>query len=567
MKKTIALLLCLMLAISLFAGCGGDKALATKGAEGEKKNEVAGGSFDDIKKGTKLTIGIPQNNNVEDYDTNAYTLWLESETGLDLEFIPFQANATDYKAQLSALLATEEELPDILFGMDVGAAAYEEYGAAGYFLDLAPYYNNKELSANFWERMEELPEDQKDYVIRQLTAEDGGMYAVARIEYSLIDTMNYQIYINQDWLDNLGLKQPTNTQELYNVLKAFKNDDPNQNGDNDELPMIGGGGNLVRWIINMFLYCNDSKYFNVDENNQLYLPHITDEYREALIFINKLMKEGLMFNSAFSMGNKEIKSLVCPPVGEDLTVGIWCGHPTLCLDVDNPAAYAYEALPYWGNATRAAQYFTPAVFVTEYCENPLAAWYLLMTMCTKEGSYRQRYGEYGIDYVDADPGTKSFLGQDAEIKVVNENAFSGQNNCTYHFIMGTILIQAENEVCQLTEDMGEWINHKMKIMGDCYRNYVEAEQNNHPDAKYILPDIVVPVEVSDADVNERSNSQAIITEARTSFCNGTGTYNDPNNDAQWNAYVQAVKDQGYETWMQHRQLVYEDQFPERIPAN
>ena len=105
-----------------------------------------------------------------------------------------------------------------------------------------------------------------------------------------------------------------------------------------------------------------------------------------------------------------------------------------------------------------------------------------MTMYSKESSYRQRYGEYGVDYTDADPGTTSFLGQPAEIKVLNESAFTGQNNCCWHGIQGTILIQAENEVCQLTEDMGEWVNHKMKIMGDCYWNYVDAENNNNVDS-------------------------------------------------------------------------------------
>ena len=567
MKKLLALILCLTLAVSVFAGCGGGGGLEAAGEGNE--GPVATMDQQEIPEDLTLTIGIPLSASVEDYDTNAYTLWLEEQTGYDLEFITFQSSSTDYKAQLSTMLATGDELPDILWNFQVGQGAYEEYGASGYFIDMAPYYNDKEGEGKvFWDRLSQLPQDQQDYVVRQLTAEDGGMYAAARIEYSLIDTMQFQVFINQTWLTNLGLEMPTNIDELETVLRAFRDKDPNGNGKKDELPLIGnnaaGSSSIIKWILNMYCYVDFNKYFNVDDNGKLYLPHITPEYRQALIKINQWIKEGLMFNSAFSMSNKEIKSLLNPPEGEALTVGVFAGHPTLVHEVDNSAIYNYVAMPYWGNAIRNPQYFTPAVFITQDCEYPLAAWRLIMTASTKEGSYRQRYGEYGVDYVDADPGTKSFLGRDAEIKVLNESAFSGQNNCCWHGIMGTILIEAENEVCQLTEDMGKWVNYKMTNMAAAYNNYVKAETENNPDPKYIMPDIVTPVEVSEADANERSNSQSVISEALSSFCCGTGTYNNPNDDAQWNAYIKALEEQGYQKWMEYRQAVCEDQFPEQF---
>ena len=52
----------------------------------------------------------------------------------------------------------------------------------------------------------------------------------------------YKIWINQTWLDNLGLDVPTTTEELYTVLKAFKENDPNGNGIQDEYPLVGGTG-------------------------------------------------------------------------------------------------------------------------------------------------------------------------------------------------------------------------------------------------------------------------------------------------------------------------------------
>ena len=569
MKKLIALLLCLVLSASLFAGCGGS---GTELGAGGKENggNSAVQSLDELPDDITLTIGLPLNSNVDDYDTNAYTLWLEEVTGYDLEFVVMQSNATDYKAQLSTMLATGDELPDILYNINVGQAAYEEYGNDGYFQDLTPYYNDKEVSKVFWERMDELKAldpEYHDYVLRQITSEDGKMYCSARIEYSLIDTMAHQMYINQEWLTTLGLQMPTTKDELYNVLVAFRDRDPNGNGKKDEKPLIGGL-EVVKWIINMHTYyAADDQYFLTDDNNQLYLPEMTDAYREALIYIRKLINEGLMFNNVFSMGSKDVKSLLNLPEGEKQTVGVVAGHPTLIFEPGNSSVYKYEALPYWGYASRKAQLFTPATFITQDCEYPRAAWEVLMAMCSKEGSYRQRYGEYGVDYTDADPGTTSFLGQPAEIKVLNESAFTGQNNCSWHLIQGTILIQAENEVCQLTEDMGEWVNHKMRIMGDCYRNYeaADARDTEWIDAN-LMPHVKVPEDVYDSHKNEQSNVTSLISEARAGFCTGNhDKYNDPSNDAQWAAYLADIESQNFALWRDHTQALYEDQYPDRKP--
>ena len=47
-----------------------------------------------------------------------------------------------------------------------------------------------------------------------------------------------KLWINTQWLDNLGLEMPTTTEEFYQVMKAFKEQDANGNGDlNDEIPL------------------------------------------------------------------------------------------------------------------------------------------------------------------------------------------------------------------------------------------------------------------------------------------------------------------------------------------
>ena len=61
-------------------------------------------------------------------------------------------------------------------------------------------------------------------------------------------------WINKAWLDELGLEMPETTEDLKTVLKAFKENDLNKNGKNDEIPLsfiINDGGKtsiLIRFI-------------------------------------------------------------------------------------------------------------------------------------------------------------------------------------------------------------------------------------------------------------------------------------------------------------------------------
>ena len=54
------------------------------------------------------------------------------------------------------------------------------------------------------------------------------------------------LMMRQDWLDNVGMEAPTTIDEWYDVLVAFKEGDPNGNGEMDELPFdAGSAGHLL----------------------------------------------------------------------------------------------------------------------------------------------------------------------------------------------------------------------------------------------------------------------------------------------------------------------------------
>ena len=72
-----------------------------------------------------------------------------------------------------------------------------------------------------------------------LVATDGHTYSIGYMVGQNINT-NQHFFINQTWLDALGLETPTTLDELTEVLYAFKTQDPNGNGEADEVPLEMG---------------------------------------------------------------------------------------------------------------------------------------------------------------------------------------------------------------------------------------------------------------------------------------------------------------------------------------
>lgn len=49
------------------------------------------------------------------------------------------------------------------------------------------------------------------------------------------------IIYRKDWADNLGLSAPTTTDEFYEMLKQFTENDPNGTGENDTIGLADRG--------------------------------------------------------------------------------------------------------------------------------------------------------------------------------------------------------------------------------------------------------------------------------------------------------------------------------------
>ncbi|MFR8340201.1 MAG: extracellular solute-binding protein, partial [Eisenbergiella massiliensis] len=225
-KKWLAWILAGCLGISCLAGCGntsggGDETSAASVSTTQGEEKTNGETV-------KLTALISKHSLTKDVNEMEWLRLLEEENGVDVEW---QQITADWDQKKSVMFAGGD-IPDILVKATV-TTDFATYN--GLFENLAPYIDAGKMP-NVAKMFEDHPE------LRVLcTDEKDGIYGIPNYR-SLWPRTNRVLYINQTWLDNLGLQVPTTMDELEEVLIAFKNGDPNGNGDTtDEIPLDFSG--------------------------------------------------------------------------------------------------------------------------------------------------------------------------------------------------------------------------------------------------------------------------------------------------------------------------------------
>ena len=137
------------------------------------------------------------------------------------------------------------------------------------------------------------------------------MYSLSLIHISSNDSSVTGVqFINTRWLKNVGLEIPKTQDEFYAVLKAFKEKDANGNGDsNDEIPLEFCNNFWAGNIKDMFGYWGFTGYYNVEDGKVIPTMN-TEDFKNALVFYNKLANEGLLDVEGFSQTREQFSSKV-----------------------------------------------------------------------------------------------------------------------------------------------------------------------------------------------------------------------------------------------------------------
>ena len=151
------------------------------------------------------------------YEDNWATRWINENAPVKVEFVACARNST---YQNYNLWLASGEAPDLI--MEFQPEYVEEWANQGMLIELSDIID--EYAPNY--RALTPPETQQWGITM------GGEYAFAqqRFENSVV---NHMLYVRTDWLENLGLSIPTNEEEFLEVVRAFTEDDPDGNGEDD----------------------------------------------------------------------------------------------------------------------------------------------------------------------------------------------------------------------------------------------------------------------------------------------------------------------------------------------
>jgi putative aldouronate transport system substrate-binding protein len=264
----------------LVAGCsgnGGSGAGNAPAPTGDAAKPAANGKVLD----KKIEVSVYMRPRTESVESNELP-WMKAiveKTNVYFKWLKAPNDNNDYIQKFNLTLAGGD-IPDL---MEATPDLLNKGGESGVFEPLNKLID--EHMPNFKKLVQQNPK-----ILKDIKSDDGNIYFFPQI--SAVKTINLNIF-RQDWLDKVGMKAPTTTEEMYQVLKAFKEKDPNGNGTNDEIPFTTRNKlkGLLPFIEPFGVSLEEEFYV---ENNQVKYSFTNPKLKDGLAFAAKLYKEGLI---------------------------------------------------------------------------------------------------------------------------------------------------------------------------------------------------------------------------------------------------------------------------------
>lgn len=308
-KKLITLLLTMSMVTTMFAGCGNNEEVA----ESESKETVT-----TVVESTTVSESVEEE--IPNFNSEGYPV-VDEEITLKVLIMIADANVdatveisempaikkiteltgikteweiirnSEWSTKFNLIMATDE-YPDVIIS---NATDYEEYGAQQGILipvdelteKYMPIYNERIAMESYDVTAKLAASDGKKYGVGFMVAENNSTYT------------NY--FLNQSWLDTLKLETPTDVESLTEVLRAFRDGDPNGNGDTtDEIPMSliisdNSSNYSVSQMMGFFgMPVGVTSWLYIDDNKQVQFAPVQDAFRESMEWLHMCYDEGLL---------------------------------------------------------------------------------------------------------------------------------------------------------------------------------------------------------------------------------------------------------------------------------
>ena len=553
MKRIFSSILCGLLVASVFAGCGNNGGSSSSGSSSTPVNGdssssdntgvtmSAPGEYPIVNEKVTYTVMAPQTNYILDLQTNAYTQWLEEKTNVHIEYETVPEAALTEKVNLSL---ASSEIPDAYLSCNIDSASQVKYGKEGVFVDMAPMIEQYGY---------EIPKayEANNLLPGAVTTPDGEIFALAGVNECYHCLYCGRAWINQTWLDNLGLDYPETTEDFVNVLRAFKEQDANGNGDpNDEIPMLGISGmwraSCYDFLLGSFVYNDFTDRLSVENGTVNYVAN-TEEFRDGLRFIRSLIEEELIDPVSLTITEDEAHVLTG---GDVATVGVATGMAYWNVLSANDEEYIGLSPLEGPNGVRNAFVRATGIVsgqfaITNKAENPEILFRWADAQFSEEATYFSSWGPEGEGWEKAPEGTLGINGKQALYVVLD-----GVNNTGAETIQN--LAMPNIALANRTSDfrLGQAVGGDDKSEE---RLYEAASKYYYPYAKEQTYPLMVMSAEDSAVVNEYKTAiNAYVDEMISGFLAGTYDL-----DKDWDSYLSEFDALGLEDYLNVLQSAYD----------
>nr|WP_241865044.1 extracellular solute-binding protein [Lacticaseibacillus kribbianus] len=440
--------------------------------------------------------------------------------------------------QKKQLVLARKQLPDAFYQTIWSNDELAKYGKQGLFQPL------EKLIPKYAPNLNKLM--QKDPSIKKaLTTTDGHIYG---LPYTSDDPLGggraYRLYVNKKWLDKLGLKKPTNTVELENVLQQFVTKDPNGNGKADEqgFYMDSSKFGSLELIVKAAYGMNTAgrtameNGFYIDDSDQLQYMYSDAKMKAAWKYLADLYQKGLIAKTAFA--GVDFDKWVADAGKDVVGCYAWVGPDYIGPTVQNNyVPISVVNGPDGKNGaliTQSSIMGTSAFVITKDAKDPKKLLRWVDYFYSKEGSEFAFYGKEGVTYKLNDKGQKVYVDK------ILKNP-KGPQLGAYQYV--------DNVYAGFFPYLEQSDANKQIAYGRQPEQFTDDPLNHLP--KQILPSLQATPDESAKLSIIQTDLDNYVSQARVKFVTGKWSL-----DKNWSAYITQLKKIGLDQWLKIRRDQY-----------
>ncbi|GAB2537707.1 extracellular solute-binding protein [Gracilibacillus alcaliphilus] len=298
MRKKLVILLVSIIGVIILAACQNDDSAGEAGSE-ESRENVNKEGFPIVEEPIELEFFTGKYEpNLDNYEETLVFETYAEQTGINVNFdeVPFSTLTEKRNLTLAS-----GEYPDVFYSARIPSADIVSYSQQGVFIPLDDLI--EEYAPNIQAFLEQHPDARKG-----LTMPDGHIYSIPSYYNPdfLPMLIGKPLWVNEKWLEELGMEEPTTIDEFTEYLQAVQETDLNGNGENDEIPFsaasIGEIRDMLKGAWGFGTRGVGNKFVDVDpETNELRFMPTEPKYQEMLEYIHDLYADGLIDPEIFTM--------------------------------------------------------------------------------------------------------------------------------------------------------------------------------------------------------------------------------------------------------------------------